>query len=53
MEAKESYKVYNILGSGLINGNISNQEKIDIRNLTNGLYFLKFENGNTLKFMKK
>lgn len=53
MEAKESYKVYNILGSVLINGNISNQEKIDIRNLTNGLYFLKFENGNTIKFIKE
>ena len=28
-------------------------EKINIQNLSNGLYFLKLENGNTIKFLKK
>jgi hypothetical protein len=32
---------------------VSNKEYINIENLTNGLYFLKFENGNTLKFIKE
>ncbi|QRM89432.1 T9SS type A sorting domain-containing protein [Lacinutrix sp. WUR7] len=31
----------------------TNNKKIDIQNLTNGIYFLKFENGNTLKFIKQ
>lgn len=35
------------------NGSISNQEKINIQNLTNGRYFLKFQNGNTFNFIKK
>jgi hypothetical protein len=49
----ESYKLFNTLGSELSKGNISDNEKIDIRNLKDGLYFLKFENGNTIKFIKE
>jgi hypothetical protein len=48
----ENYKVYNVLGEEVNNGIISDNEKINVINLTNGLYFLKFENGNTLKFLK-
>ena len=49
----EKYTLYNILGTEINKGVISNNEQIDIRDFTNGLYFLKFENGNTLKFFKK
>ncbi len=49
----ENYKIYNIIGSRIANGKISNNEKIEITNLTNGIYFLKFDNGNTLKFIKE
>ncbi|MGM5470326.1 T9SS type A sorting domain-containing protein [Flavobacteriaceae bacterium LMO-SS05] len=49
----ETYKIYNVLGSEVVSGSVSNHEKIDIKNLTNGLYFLKFENGNTFKFVKQ
>ena len=49
----EKYKIYNILGSEIVNGSISNNESIDIKNLTNGLYYLKFDNGNTIKFLKE
>ncbi len=31
---------------------ISNQ-KINIQGLTNGMYFLKFENGHTIRFIKE
>ncbi|MDC1226196.1 T9SS type A sorting domain-containing protein [Algibacter sp.] len=48
----EKYILYNTIGTTINSGNISENEKIDIKNLTNGLYFLKFENGNTLKFLK-
>ncbi|MDA9250540.1 M4 family metallopeptidase [Flavobacteriaceae bacterium] len=49
----ESYSIYNIWGALIINGNISNNEQIDIRNFTKGLYFLKFDNGNIIKFIKE
>ena len=49
----ENYKIYNIIGDEIMRGAISNEEIIDIRFFTNGLYFLKFENGNTIKFIKK
>jgi len=49
----EKYAIYNVLGAKIKNGNISNDEQIDIRDFTDGLYFLKFENGNTIKFLKE
>jgi hypothetical protein len=50
---KMKYSLYNILGSKITEGTISNNEKIGIQNLMNGLYFLTFDNGNTIKFIKK
>ncbi|MEJ6791548.1 MAG: T9SS type A sorting domain-containing protein [Lacinutrix sp.] len=49
----ESYKIYNVLGAEINSGIVSNNEKIDIQNLNNGIFFLKFKNGNTIKSMKK
>lgn len=48
----ESFTIYNMLGNKVSDGNVSNNEKIDIHNLNKGIYFLKFKNGNTLKFIK-
>ena len=48
-----NYTIYDILGNKISNGIISKNEKIDIQSFFNGLYFLKFENGNTLKFIKE
>lgn len=48
-----SYSIYNILGSGISKGKISNNEKLDIQQLSQGLYLLKFENGNTIKLIKE
>ena len=50
---KEYYTIYNILGSEIKNGILTNNEKIYIKDFTNGLYFLKFDNGNTIKFIKE
>ena len=50
---KENYKIYNTIGSEIDTGSIINNDKIDIRYLTNGIYFLKFANGNTIKFIKE
>lgn len=49
----ESFTIFNILGAEIKSGIISNNEQIEIRNLKNGLYFLKFINGNIIKFIKK
>ena len=53
LNSKESYTIFSILGNEIKNGVISDNGQIDIRNFTNGLYFLKFENGNTIKFIKE
>lgn len=53
LTSKEGFKIYNILSAEVKSGVIANQEQIDISNFTNGLYFLKFENGNTIKFIKE
>jgi len=50
---KQAYKIYNLMGAEVLKGSINFNENIEIRNLTEGLYFLKLENGNTLKFIKK
>ncbi|MEN3323049.1 T9SS type A sorting domain-containing protein [Mariniflexile soesokkakense] len=49
----EPYEVYNALGAKVSNGIIANNQKKDIKNLANGLYFLKFTDGRTVKFMKE
>lgn len=48
----EKYSISNILGTKIKEGTLSNNEKLDIQNLNTGLYFIKFNNGNTLKFRK-
>jgi hypothetical protein len=49
----ENYSVYNVIGLEISKGTISINEKIDVKNYSNGLYFLKFQNGNIIKFIKK
>ena len=49
----ESYKIYNTIGAIVHSGKVSNSVKIDIKNLTNGIYFLKFDSGYAYKFIKK
>lgn len=53
LKANESYTIYNTIGAVVKSGTVANNEEITIVNLTNGLYFLKFKNGNAIKFIKK
>ncbi|WP_292943818.1 T9SS type A sorting domain-containing protein [Olleya sp. UBA1516] len=53
LEKIETFSILNTLGQEVVKGKIINDEKIDISNFKNGLYFLRFENGNTLKFIKE
>ena len=50
---KENYQIYNILGSQIKTGTATNKKPIDVSNVPNGIYFLKFENGNTIKLVKE
>lgn len=47
------FKLYDILGKSVLNGNISNNEKIDLRNLKKGMYFLIIEELSSFKIIKK
>lgn len=49
----ESYIIYDKLGAKVKSGSISDQNEIDIRDFSNGLYFLKFDNRRTFKFIKE
>ena len=49
----KKYTVYNVLGYEIINGTVTNNEQIDIRSFNNGLYLLRLEDGNTIKFLKE
>lgn len=50
---KKAYAIYNTLGAKLKSGTIQENDKISIQDISNGIYFLIFENGNSLKFIKK
>jgi hypothetical protein len=47
------YKIFNLSGTEIYNGTFSYNGKIDIKNIPSGLYFFKFQNGNTIKLVKK
>lgn len=47
------FTLYNTLGTEIKKGVLTSSRQIDIRNLTVGFYFLNFDNGKTLKFLKK
>jgi hypothetical protein len=49
----QQYTIYSILGTEVSTGTIDNNEDIETANLTKGLYFLKFNNGIALKFIKE
>jgi hypothetical protein len=53
LKKTENYSIYNSLGMEIQKGNISDLEKINIQNLSNGLYFIKFNDKQTIKFVKK
>jgi hypothetical protein len=48
----QSYTVYSLTGSIIKEGSVSNNETINVQNLSNGLYFLKLESGSNFKFIK-
>ena len=53
LEDKENYSIYSILGTKMSAGSIAKDEKINTQNLASGTYFLKFDQGNSVKFIKE
>lgn len=49
----EKYSIYNTVGTEVKAGIIKDNEKIEIQDFTNGLYFLKFENRKAIKIIKE
>lgn len=49
----ENYTIYNAIGIEIKKGTVSENSKIEIQNLANGIYFLKMKNGSTHKFIKE
>ena len=48
----ESYEISNMLGAKVQSGKVSQSEEINVRSLNKGMYFVKLENGASLKFVK-
>ena len=53
LTSNENFTIHNVLGLVVNKGIVSNNKRIDIRELANGMYFIKFDNGNAIKFIKK
>jgi hypothetical protein len=47
-----NYQIFDVKGSKLLEGNIRLEDKINVRSLSGGLYFLKFDNSISYKFIK-
>ena len=52
LTTRKKYSIFNLLGKVVLSGSVSENEKIEIKNFSNGLYILKLENGDELKFIK-
>lgn len=50
---EQSFEIYNILGEKVIDGLVDKNKEIQISNLQNGIYLIKTENGEALRFIKK
>ncbi len=49
----KTYKIINTVGQEIQEGTITNTSEIDIKLLSKGIYFLRFDNGKTVKFIKE
>lgn len=53
LKEDKKYKIFNVLGKEIRKGIVGDKEKINLRDLKNGMYFLKLEDGATFKILKK
>lgn len=53
LKGAKPYKIIDMSGRILLKGEISNEEKIDVSELSKGTYFVEIDNVKKLKFLKK
>lgn len=53
LERSEGYSIYNILGAKVKSGTVSDGDRINVADFSNGLYLLTINNLNTTKFVKR
>jgi hypothetical protein len=52
LTTEQHYIITNVLGENVQSGEVSQNENINVKNLQNGVYFVKLTNGATLKLLK-
>ncbi|WP_299335887.1 choice-of-anchor J domain-containing protein [uncultured Psychroserpens sp.] len=52
LNTKENYAIYDVTGKTLASGQLLPESQISVIHLEKGIYFLKLNNRNTLKFIK-
>lgn len=53
LKDEEYYIIRNVLGMQLLDGYVSDEDRIDVGPLIHGMYFLQFEDGISVKFIKE
>lgn len=53
IEQPEAFKVFDVVGNEVFNGIVTETGRINVQNLTNGMYFLQVNGGRTIKFLKE
>jgi hypothetical protein len=53
IKAPRNYAIYNVMGVKVADGNISNDQNLNISNLSSGLFFLEIVGSKAIKFVKK
>jgi hypothetical protein len=48
-----NYEIYDLIGSRVLEGIISDNNEISVQHFKKGIYFLKIENNQTIRFIKK
>ncbi len=53
LQESKDYAICNLLGATVLEGEVSQNQNIDVKSLQKGLYIIKLENNEAIKFMKK
>lgn len=53
IQGSQNYSIISSLGQIVVEGTITNGDKVDINAINNGVYYLKLEGGQTLTFIKE
>ncbi len=52
LESHQNYTIYNALGVRMMQGMAIDNQTIDVQSLSNGIYYLRLEDAQTLRFVK-